>query len=150
MKVRIRISTTRQELESILNDEKVATITENFNIMNVYETISGKTTKCALLGEIYKQSDNGYENLSSGILPIELAGKNNFLMAVIEREIDENKYIIFKRTAFRSELMKTPEKELIEGIKNNKILDLKNNDDNYKCIILTDLKREEIIGALVI
>lgn len=152
MKVRVRISTTKEELLKAFDNEAVGTVfgENKISMHSVYNTLTGKATRFAYLGEVYKESNPTYDAINIGLFPLEMVSTEDILLAVFELDIDEKEDILFERKALPADISETEFNSLVERIKDLRVIDLENYNKRFCQIILTRVKEEELLGVMAV
>ena len=152
MNVRVRISTTREELTKAFDGEATGTIfgKNNISMFKVFNELTGKVTKHAHLAEVYKESNPTYDALKMGLLPLAVVSDDSILLAIFDIDIDEREDILFGRKALPTDISETELDSFIENIKEERVIDLGEYNKRYCQMILTRIKEEDLLGVMSI
>ena len=154
MKVRVSVTCNMEELRKFIFNEPVDTIfgKNDISMKEVYHSVTGNETNKALFGEICEEGTASFDNVGKGLVPSELVNNpTSIIIAVIEMDICEKDFVIFKRKALPSAINQTELESFVQGIKDNRVLNLANNTDNYNQIILTGLNESySLLGVMVV
>lgn len=150
MKVRIGTSTTKGELLKAFDDEAVGTKfgDDKISMHSVFNKLTGKVTRFAFLGEVFKETHPAYTDFDEEIVPLEMVKESDPVVAIFEIELDEIDFFVFERKALADPIRETKFESFVENIKAMRIFNLPEYNGMHCMTILTRIEKEELLGVV--
>ena len=153
MKIRARISCMKDDVNRMMKSEKLALPVgdNNVDFGEVYKELTGTSPNYGMIADVYRPGTPMYNSITTSIFPIEMfTADYQLLLVVIELDVDENADVFFPRSLLPVCVTDVEKDDIVESIRKNRILKLAEGNKKYTQMIITDLTKCSILGAIQI